>query len=82
LGCPVLGWRLPRPGRGGRGFFFELLPIRLVPGRHELDGSQEVQWDGVIRGIATSFRSFVAHEFVPTRDPLTSLRQAADLCDV
>jgi len=24
----------------------------------------------------------VAHEFVPTRDPLTSLREAVDLCDV
>ncbi len=54
-----------------------------VPGRHELDATQEVQWDGVMRGIAaTNFRGFVAHEFVPTRDPLTSLRQAADLCDV
>jgi len=54
-----------------------------VPGRHELDGSQEVQWDGVMRGIAaTSFQGYVAHEFVPTRDPLTSLRQAVDECDV
>jgi hydroxypyruvate isomerase len=54
-----------------------------VPGRHELDGTQEVQWDGVMRGIAaTNFRGFVAHEFVPARDPLTSLREAADLCDV
>ncbi len=54
-----------------------------VPGRHELDATQEVQWDGVMRGIAaTDFRGFVAHEFVPTRDPLTSLRQAVDLCDV
>jgi hydroxypyruvate isomerase len=54
-----------------------------VPGRHELDGTQEVQWDGVMRGIAaTNFRGYVAHEFVPARDPLTSLRQAADLCDV
>jgi hydroxypyruvate isomerase len=54
-----------------------------VPGRHELDGSQEVQWDGVMRGIAaTSFQGYVAHEFVPTRDPLTSLRQAVDVCDV
>ncbi len=54
-----------------------------VPGRHELDGSQEVQWDGVMRGIAaTNFQGYVAHEFVPTRDPLTSLRQAVDLCDV
>jgi len=24
----------------------------------------------------------VAHEFVPTGDPLASLRKAADLCDV
>jgi hydroxypyruvate isomerase len=54
-----------------------------VPGRHELDGTQEVQWDGVMRGIAAAnFKGYVAHEFVPTRDPLTSLRQAVDLCDV
>jgi hydroxypyruvate isomerase len=54
-----------------------------VPGRHELDGTQEVQWDGVMRAItATGFRGYVAHEFVPARDPLTSLRQAVDLCDV
>jgi len=54
-----------------------------VPGRHELDGTQEVQWDAVMRGIAAAkFHGYVAHEFVPTRDPLTSLRQAVDLCDV
>jgi hydroxypyruvate isomerase len=54
-----------------------------VPGRHELDGTQEVQWDGVMRGIAaTNFKGYVAHEFVPAHDPLTSLRQAVDLCDV
>jgi hydroxypyruvate isomerase len=54
-----------------------------IPGRHELDNTQEVQWDGVMRGIvAADFQGYVAHEFVPTRDPLTSLRQAVDLCDV
>ena len=54
-----------------------------VPGRHELDSTQEVQWDGVMRGIAAvNFKGYVAHEFVPARDPLTSLRQAVDLCDV
>ncbi len=54
-----------------------------VPGRHELDGTQEVQWDGVMRGIAaTGFKGYVAHEFVPTRDPMTSLREAVELCDV
>ena len=54
-----------------------------VPGRHELDGTQEVQWDGVMRGIAaTNYQGYVAHEFVPSRDPLASLREAVDLCDV
>jgi hydroxypyruvate isomerase len=54
-----------------------------VPGRHELDDTQEVNWAGVMHGIvATGFTGYVAHEFNPTRDPLTSLHQAVDLCDV
>jgi hydroxypyruvate isomerase len=54
-----------------------------VPGRHELDNTQEVQWDGVMRAIAaTGFKGYVAHEFEPVRDPLTSLREAVDLCDI
>ena len=54
-----------------------------VPGRHELDNTQEVQWDGVMRAIAdTGFKGYVAHEFVPAGDPLEGLRKAADLCDV
>jgi len=54
-----------------------------VPGRHELDNTQEVHWDAVMRSIAsTNYSGYVAHEFVPTRDPLTSLREAVDLCDV
>ena len=54
-----------------------------VPGRHELDDTQEVNWAGVMRGIAsTGYTGYVAHEFVPTRDPLTSLREAVDICDV
>jgi hydroxypyruvate isomerase len=54
-----------------------------VPGRHELDDTQEINWVGVMRGIAaTGFKGYVAHEFVPTKDPLTSLRQAVELCDV
>jgi hydroxypyruvate isomerase len=54
-----------------------------VPGRHELNDTQEVNWAGVMRGIAaTGYKGYVAHEFVPTGDPLTSLRQAVDLCDI
>ncbi len=54
-----------------------------VPGRHELDNTQEVQWDGIMRAIADAgFKGYVAHEFLPVRDPLKSLRAAVDLCDV
>ena len=54
-----------------------------VPGRHELDATQEVNWRAVCQAIAeTGFTGYVAHEFVPTRDPLTSLREAVALCDV
>ena len=54
-----------------------------VPGRHELDGTQELNWRAVMMAIAdTGFTGFVAHEFVPTRDPLTSLREAVAICDV
>jgi hydroxypyruvate isomerase len=54
-----------------------------VPGRHELDETQEVQWRSVAAAIVdTGFTGYFAHEFVPTRDPLTSLREAVALCDV
>jgi hydroxypyruvate isomerase len=54
-----------------------------VPGRHELDDTQEVQWDGVMRAIAAAgFKGYVAHEFLPLNDPMTSLRAAKELCDV
>ncbi|MGH7567686.1 MAG: hydroxypyruvate isomerase family protein [Gemmatimonadales bacterium] len=54
-----------------------------VPGRHELDETQELNWRAVARAIAdTGFQGYVAHEFVPTRDPLTALREAVAVCDV
>jgi len=54
-----------------------------VPGRHELDDTQEVNWRAVAAALADmGFDGYMAHEFVPTRDPLTSLREAVRLCDV
>jgi hydroxypyruvate isomerase len=54
-----------------------------VPGRHEIDDGQELNYRAVARTIAdTGFQGYVAHEFVPSRDPLTSLREAAAICDV
>ena len=54
-----------------------------VPGRHELDDTQELNWRTICTAIADlGFPGYVAHEFVPTRDPLTSLAEAVKLCEV
>jgi hydroxypyruvate isomerase len=54
-----------------------------VPGRHEIDGTQSLDYPAIMRAIqATGFNGFVAQEFLPVRDPLTSLREAVALCTV
>jgi hydroxypyruvate isomerase len=54
-----------------------------VPGRHELDDTQELQWRTVAKAIADlNFTGYFAHEFVPLKDPIASLRQAVELCTV
>ena len=54
-----------------------------VPGRHEIDATQELNYPAIMRAIAeTGFTGFVAQEFIPTRDPLTSLGEAVRLCRV
>ena len=54
-----------------------------VPGRHELDDTQELNWHAVARAIAdTGYGGYIAHEFVPTREPLVSLSEAVKICTV
>ena len=54
-----------------------------VPGRNELDATQELNWPAVTKAIiATGYKGYFAHEFIPTRDPMTSLGEAVTLCDV
>ena len=54
-----------------------------VPGRHEIDSSQELNYPAIMRAIAeTGFSGYVAQEFIPTRDPRTSLAEAVRLCSV
>jgi hydroxypyruvate isomerase len=53
------------------------------PGRHELDETQELNYKAIARSIAgIGFQGFMAHEFIPVRDPLTSLSEAVELCVV
>jgi len=54
-----------------------------VPGRAEIDETQELNYRRVMQAIVdTGFTGFVGQEFVPKRDPLTSLKQAFAICDV
>ncbi|WP_244501494.1 TIM barrel protein [Sphingomonas gellani] len=54
-----------------------------VPGRHNLDATQEVNWRAVARSIADlGFRGYFAHEFMPQGDPLKALEQAVRTCTV
>jgi hydroxypyruvate isomerase len=54
-----------------------------VPGRHEIDDGQELHYPAIMKAIAdTGFSGFVGQEFIPVRDPVQSLAEAARLCDV
>ncbi|MCY3595729.1 MAG: TIM barrel protein [Bacteroidetes bacterium] len=53
------------------------------PGRNEIDDSQELNYPAIMRAIVeTGYTGFVGQEFIPTRTPLISLREAVRLCDV
>ena len=52
-----------------------------VPGRHDLDDTQEVNWGAFARALAdTGFDGYLAHEFVPRGDPLPALARAVKTC--
>jgi hydroxypyruvate isomerase len=54
-----------------------------VPGRGELDNSQEINYTAVMNAIAdTGYKGYVGQEFIPTRDKVASLNEAVKLCDV
>jgi hydroxypyruvate isomerase len=55
-----------------------------VPGRHEIDASQELNYHAIAAAIADlGYTGYLAHEFVPTRtDPYASLADALRICSV
>jgi hydroxypyruvate isomerase len=56
------------------------------PGRHEFtrpEDVQELNYVAIMQAIREAgYRGFIGQEFIPVRDPLTSLREAVALCDV
>lgn len=58
-----------------------------VPGRHEIDESQELYYPAIMRAIvATGYKGYVAQEFIPTgkevKEKLAALKKAISICDV
>jgi hydroxypyruvate isomerase len=55
-----------------------------VPGRNEIDETQEINYPAVMRAIVqTGYKGFVGQEFVPkNRDALASLKRSVEICDV
>ena len=54
-----------------------------IPGRHEIDGSQELNYRAVAQAIAdTGFPGYVAHEFLPVGDPFKSFADAYRIFNV
>ena len=53
-----------------------------VPGRNEIDDTQEINYRGVCKGIAaTSYDLFIGHEYRPRRELFETLREAFAICD-
>ena len=55
-----------------------------VPGRNEIDDTQELYYPAIMRAIVeTGYTGFVGQEFIPKReDKLASLRQGLEICTV
>lgn len=55
-----------------------------VPGRAEIDDTQELNYPAIMKAIAdTGFQGYVAQEFIPKRpDAIASLKQAVEICDI
>jgi hydroxypyruvate isomerase len=55
-----------------------------VPGRHEIDDSQELNYSAIMRAILeTGFKGYVAQEFIPLNpDKAGALKDAVRICDV
>jgi hydroxypyruvate isomerase len=58
-----------------------------VPGRHEIDDSQELYYPAIMKAILdTGFKDYVAQEFIPAvqepKDKIAALKQAIKICDI
>ena len=58
-----------------------------MPGRHEIDETQEIYYPAIVRAIvATGYKGYIGQEFIPTAKDkagmIESLRKSIQICDV
>ena len=58
-----------------------------VPGRHEIDDSQELYYPAIMKAIVeTGFKGYVAQEFIPSSKDaagkIAALKKAVSICDI
>jgi len=54
-----------------------------VPGRNEIDDTQELNYPAIVKAmLANRYHGYLGQEFIPKRDPLTSMGEAYKLCDL
>ena len=54
-----------------------------VPGRHEIDDSQELNYPAIVRAILdTGYTGYLGQEYIPTKDPVAALELGFRICDV
>lgn len=54
-----------------------------VPGRHEIDQTQELYYPAIVRAIIeTGYKGYLGQEFIPQGEPVAALKQAFECCNV
>ncbi len=55
-----------------------------VPGRNEIDDTQEINYPPIMRAIAeTKYAGYVGQEFIPVQaDKVKSINESVRICDV
>ena len=64
--------------------YFGHYHVAGVPGRHEIDTTQELNYPAIIKTIIdTGFKGYIAQEYIPAwEDKIAGLRYGLAQCDI
>jgi len=63
--------------------FIAHIHIAGVPGRSNINNTQEVNYPSIIRTLKTvGYQGFIGQEFIPTGDPISALSEAYQICNL